>query len=221
LQQQQLMKENYEQEILKTQIEIRDQAMNDVGRELHDHISQVMTLIKLNMSLLTDKGLDAANEKRLSDTRDMMKEAIHDIRMLSKTLNGDLILQVGLVESIKHELDRINRLNTINCQLEVNGTQYDILPNTAFIVFRIVQENLHNILKHAHCKNVLTILTYAEDGITLLQRDDGVGFDPADNNTGNGLINMQRRAAMIHAKLDIESQPQKGTTLTLIIDTKS
>ena len=62
LQQQMEIRENYEKEILRTQIEIRDQAMNDVGRELHDHISQVMTLIKLNMNLLASKGLDEANE---------------------------------------------------------------------------------------------------------------------------------------------------------------
>jgi signal transduction histidine kinase len=221
LQQQQTMKETYEKEILNTQIEIRDQAMNDVGRELHDHISQVMTLIKLNMSQLQGQGLDAANEKRLADTKDLMKEAINDVRMLSKTLNGDLILQIGLVESIKHELERINRLNLIKCSLNVQGTEYDILPNTAFIVFRIVQENLHNILKHSKCKNVFTHLTYAPDGIVLTQQDDGVGFNmqaTGSSNTGNGLINMQRRAAIINAKLNIKSQPQQGTTLTLKID---
>ena len=221
LQQQQAMKETYEKEILKTQIEIRDQAMNDVGRELHDHISQVMTLIKLNMSQLQGQGLDAANEKRLADTKELMKEAINDVRLLSKTLNGDLILQIGLVESIKHELERINRLNLIKCTLEVTGKEYDILPNTAFIIFRIVQENLHNILKHAKCKNVFTNLVYTNDGIILSQQDDGIGFNMQAHNTGtglskgNGLINMQRRAAMINAKLHLESEPLKGTTLTL------
>ena len=218
LQQQQAMKESYEKEILKTQIEIRDQAMNDVGRELHDHISQVMTLIKLNMSQLQGQGLDTANEKRLADTKEMMKEAINDVRLLSKTLNSDLILQVGLVESIKHELERINRLNLIKCSMEVKGKEYDIMPNTAFIIFRIVQENLHNILKHSKCKQVFTALQYTDDGITLVQQDDGVGFNMQKLNAGNGLINMQRRAAMINAKLNLESEPLKGTVLTLKID---
>lgn len=224
LQQQQTMKETYEKEILKTQIEIRDQAMNDVGRELHDHISQVMTLIKLNMSRLVGQGLDAANEQRLAETKDMMKEAIDDVRLLSKTLNGDLILQIGLVESIKHELERINRLNIITCSLQVQGNPCDIPPNTAFVVFRIVQENLHNILKHAKCKNVLTALSYTANGIILKQQDDGIGFNLAaadSNKNGSGLINMQRRAAMINATFNLESQPMKGTTLTLKIDKES
>lgn len=221
LQQQQTMKETYEKEILRTQIEIRDQAMNDVGRELHDHISQVMTLIKLNMSRLAGQGLDAESEQRLADTKAMMKEAIDDVRMLSKTLNGDLILQIGLVESIKHELERINRLNVVNCTLEVQGNVYEILPNTAFVAFRIMQENLHNIIKHAKCKNVVTILSYNADGIALQQQDDGVGFDlnaVDKNKAGSGLINMQRRAALINATLNLESVPMKGTTLTLKID---
>lgn len=220
LQQQREIKENYEKEILKTQIEIRDNAMNDVGRELHDHISQVMTLIKLNMSQLSGKGLDSVNEKRLADTKDLLKETINDIRLLTKTLNSDLILQIGLVESIKHELERINRLNIIKCDFQVEGEEYAIQPNTAFIVFRIVQENLHNILKHAHCKNVLSKLAYTDSGIIFSQQDDGVGFElrKASNNQGSGLINMQRRAAMIMAELSFESALNKGTTLTLKID---
>jgi signal transduction histidine kinase len=221
LQQQQKMKEEFEQEILKTQIEIRDQAMNDVGSELHDHVSQVMALIKLNMNLLSGKGLDAADEKRLLETKGMVHETINDIRLLSKTLNGDLILQIGLIESIRHELERINRLNIIQCQLEVQGKEYYILPNTAFIVFRIIQENLHNILKHARCKNVITNLTFTGSGIILTQKDDGIGFNPekAGNiSAGSGLINMKRRAVMINADLSFDSKIDKGTTLTLKID---
>jgi signal transduction histidine kinase len=220
LQQQQEIKENYEREILRTQIEIRDQAMNDVGRELHDHISQVMTLIKLNISLLTGNGLDHAHEERLSETKNLVKEVINDIRLLSKTLNGDLILQVGLVESIKHELARINRLNIITCSLQIEGEEADIPPNTAFIVFRILQENLHNILKHAHCKTVVTKLHYTSSALTLSQEDDGIGFDLEASNKkqGNGLVNMRRRAAMIQADLEFKSETGRGTILTLVIE---
>lgn len=220
MQQQLEMKENYEKEILKTQIEIRDQAMNDVGRELHDHISQMMTLIKLNMSRLSGQGLDEAGEQRLAETKQLIKDTIDDVRMLSKTLNSDLILQVGLTESVRHELDRINRLNIITCSLEIEGEPYDLLPNTAFIVFRIVQENLHNILKHARCKHVHTHLKYSSQGVVLLQKDDGVGFDVTtqNNNGGSGLINMQRRAALIQAQLNLQSQPGEGTILTLQIE---
>ena len=215
------LKENYDKEILTTQIEIRDQAMNDVGRELHDHISQVLTLVKLNISLLAGQGLTAAGEQRLTDTKDLMKEVINDVRMISKTLNSDLILQIGLVESIRHELERINKLNLINCSLQVQGNPCHILPNTAFISFRIIQENLHNILKHARCKNVVTQLHYTDAGIILSQQDDGIGFtmpEAGNPNTGNGLINMQRRAALINATLTINSEPGKGTTLTLMIN---
>lgn len=216
------LKENYEQEILRTQIEIRDQAMSDVGRELHDHISQVMTLVKLNINLLSGQGLDAANEQRLAETKTLVKETIDDIRLLSKTLDGGLVEQRGLIESIRHELDRINRLGLFNCQMEITGEQFDIPSNTAFVVFRIVQENLQNILKHARCKNVLTHLTFTPTTLTLIQQEDGVGFDTTQlnnsNSNGSGLLNMQRRAAMINATLAIESQATKGSVLTLVVN---
>ena len=101
--QQQLSKENYEQEILKTQIGIRDRAMNDVARELLDHIVPVMILMKINMNLLAGKGLEVVSEQRLDDTKNRLKKTISDIRMLGKTLHADLIPQPGLVDSIKHE----------------------------------------------------------------------------------------------------------------------
>lgn len=223
LEQEQLLKETYEQEILKTQIEIRDQTMGDVGRELHDHISQNMTVIKINLNLLSGKGLDAAEETRLAETKNMLRETINDIRMLSKTLNGDLIQQIGLEQSIKHELERINRLNVMQCALQIMGKPYDIPATQAFVAFRIMQENLHNILKHAQCKTVTTKLQYAPDQFTLTQHDDGVGFDVEaakqkdDDSFGSGLHNMQRRAALINAHLEINSQQGQGTTLVLII----
>jgi signal transduction histidine kinase len=227
IQQQQELKETYEQEMLKTQIEIRDQTMGDVGRELHDHISQDMTVIKINLNLLSGKGLDAAEETRLAETKNMLRETISDIRMLSKTLNGDLIQQIGLEQSIKHELERINRLNVVNCTLQITGTPYDIPATQAFVAFRIMQENLHNMLKHAQCKTVATQLEYESDQFTLIQQDDGVGFDVEaaqqkdDDSFGSGLHNMQRRAALIEAKLEINSQQGQGTTLVLTIAKQS
>ena len=224
LQQQQEMKESYEQEMLKTQIEIRDQTMKDVGRELHDHIGQVLTVIKINLSQLSSKGLDTPNEERLTGTKNLVGDVIQDLRSLSKTLNGDLIKQIGLVESIMHELSRINKLDLIQCHMEVEGEPYVLPAEKEFVAFRIVQENLNNILKHARSSNVYTKLTYADDGFTLHQKDDGIGFNLQEVNTrqadkaGSGLLNMQRRSELVNADLQISSQPGSGTQLTLKMD---
>lgn len=225
LQQQQLMKENFEQEMLKTQIEIRDQTMKDVGRELHDHIGQVLTVIKINMNLILGKGIDSKNEERLNTTKELVSEVINDVRLLSKTLNGDLIKQVGLKESISHELNRINKMELIQCHLNVEGTPYTLPSEVEFVVFRILQENLNNILKHARCRNVHTTMMYEHNTFALIQKDDGVGYDMNEVVTrndaaasGSGLLNMQRRAELINATLQLNSQPEKGTRLILKID---
>jgi len=84
--QQQLVKEHTEQEILRSQIKARDHVINDLYKALDDHICQ-LTLVKINMNLLAGNGLDAANEQRLEDTKNRIKEAISAIRMLDKTLN--------------------------------------------------------------------------------------------------------------------------------------
>lgn len=225
LKEQQEMKENFEQEMLKTQIEIRDQTMKDVGRELHDNIGQVLTVIKINMNLILGNGIDGKNAERLHTTKELVSEVITDVRLLSKTLNGDLIKQVGLKESISHELNRINKLELIHCYLNVEGTSYTMPSEIEFVVFRILQENLNNILKHARCENVHTTLIYEHNSFTLMQKDDGVGYDLNEVVTrndaaksGSGLLNMQRRAELINATLHLNSQPEKGTQLILKID---
>jgi two-component system, NarL family, sensor kinase len=224
LKQQQELKENYEKEILNTQIEIRDQTMKDVGRELHDHIGQVLTVIKMNLSLLLDKGLEKKDEERLLNTKEHVGEVINDLRSMSKTLNGDLIKQVGLLESIRHELNRIDRLDLVKCHLQIEGKHYSMPPEKEFVVFRILQENLNNILKHSRCKNVFTKIVYDEKEFTLIQTDDGVGYDLTevnkrmDESAGSGLINMQRRAELINATFSLNSQPLKGTQLSLKIE---
>jgi signal transduction histidine kinase len=97
-------------------------------------------------------------------------------------------------------------------------------PEKEFVVFRILQENLNNILKHSRCKNVFTKIVYDEKEFTLIQTDDGVGYDLTevnkrmDESAGSGLINMQRRAELINATFSLNSQPLKGTQLSLKIE---
>lgn len=222
LQQQQEMKESYEQKILKTQIEIRDRTMKDVGRELHDHIGQIMTVIKLSLAQVDVSQNDHVNKERVLSAKELVGDVIQDLRSLSKTLNGDLIQQAGLPESIAHEVKRINKLKLTNCKLEIKGNPYQMPVEQEFVVFRVVQENLNNILKHARSKNVLTSLQYEAGLFTLLQKDDGIGYDVAEvmhrkREAGSGLLNMQHRCELIKADLKFTSKPNEGTELQLTI----
>lgn len=221
MRQQEQLRETYEQEILKTQIEIRDQTMKDVGRELHDHIGQVLTVIKIELGQMQEEPAKGAMDDRIGRTKELVSEVIQDLRSLSKTLNADLIQQVGLQQSIAHELARVNKLGLISCHLEVQGDPYTMPAEKEFVVFRIMQENLNNILKHARAKTVNTVLRYDEGSFVFSQKDDGIGFDQDEvmhrsvDGAGSGLLNMHRRAEMVHASLRIESLPGKGTALTL------
>ena len=222
IQQQQEMKETYDQEILKTQIAIRDQTMKEVGWELHDHIGQVMTVIKLNLAQVNTTHADELNKERILFAKELVGDVIQDLRSLSKTLNGDLVQQAGLPESIAHELARINKLNLTKCLLEVVGDPYTMPAEKEFVVFRIVQENLNNILKHARSKNVLTRVEYRPALFTLYQKDDGKGYDIEEvklrkKEVGNGLLNMQLRCDLIKADLNMSSKLNEGTELLLKI----
>ncbi len=227
LKKQQEMQIEHEKDVLEKQVEMRDLTMKDVGRELHDNIGQMLTVIKLNMNMILAQPLEDKVAEKINYTKDLVGDVISDVRLLSKTLNGELVKQKGLLESIKHEINRINKIGVMHCHLTITGKPFPLPEDKEFVVFRIIQENLNNILKHAQCKNVYTELNYQSPLFTLQQQDDGVGYDIDalnDRNLeqmGSGLMNMYRRAELIKARFELSSQPGKGTRLYLEIENGS
>lgn len=218
---QQQLKEAYEKEVLTTQIESRDQTLRDVSQEIHDNMGQLLSVARINLNIL-EKELDGqASVKRITDTNQILADVIKYIRMLSKGLNSDMLTSYGLRESIRFELQRIEQTAMINCQFHTQGEDFNIDSKKEIVIFRMVQEILNNILKHAAATEISISMVYTALDFQLRISDNGKGFSPGDNysrtieDAGSGLRNLQKRAALVGAEINIDSSPGMGTIITI------
>ena len=207
--------QEFEEEISKTQLEVQEQTLKNIGWELHDNVGQLLSFAGMQMNLLTSQVDDTIKEK-ISDTNDIIKKSIQEVRALSKVLNSDVILNQGLKQSVQNEIDRLNKLKKINASLEIKGEEVTFSkPKDEIILFRIIQEFLSNSVKYSEAGSLSIILNYTDDNLQIKAKDDGKGFDSNSIERGSGLINMKSRADLINTEFDIKSQIGNGVELTL------
>lgn len=205
----------FEEEIAKTQLEIQDQTLKNVGQELHDNVGQLLSFASMQLNLVSSLTSDKIKEK-VDDTKNVIKDTIQEVRALSKSLNSDVILNLGLKKSIQNEVDRLNKLKTIHAELRIEGEERELdNKKDEIILFRIIQEFFSNTNKYSEAEHLSVILNYTNETLVITAKDDGKGFDKNTIEQGSGLINMNSRAALINTKLVLQSQPGQGVELTL------
>ena len=206
----------FQQELLKTQMEIQEQTFKTISQEIHDNIGQMLSLAKMNLSKFE---IDRENsDEAVLSAKNLVSHAVSSLRDLSKTLNTETIATIGLLKSIDLELQLVEKTAGIKTAIEINGSQQRLEPQKELIVFRIVQEGLHNSIKHASPKHVNVYASFEDNIFQLSICDDGTGFDySAISGHGSGLRNMQSRSKLIGADWSIESSLGNGTTIILTI----
>lgn len=217
------LRESYEKEVLTTQIESRDQTLRDVSQEIHDNMGQLLSVARINLNILEKELSGHPQINRLQETNNLLGDVIRYIRMLSKGLNSDMLGSYGLRESIRFELKRIEQSALITCHFITEGEDFAIDAKKEIVIYRMVQEILNNILKHAAATIISIHMKYAVDTFSLVITDNGTGFDQAETvsrgiqEAGSGLRNLQKRAALVGADLQIVSAPGQGTTIIITL----
>lgn len=211
----------FQSTLLMTQLEIQEQTLKTISEEIHDNIGQALSLAKLKLNTLKYDQPDLLVEK-INDSRELVSKAIRDLRDLSRSLNTDSIASMGLVRAIEQELE-LFRKSGFQTTLYTEGEIKKMPPQQELILFRIVQESLNNIIKHAEAKSIKVTAHYTDTELDLQVEDDGKGAAPAElDMEGNsykslGLRNMHNRARMIGGSFTIHSVPGNGTLIQLII----
>lgn len=204
----------YMEEIAKSQIEIQEQALQNMSWELHDNIGQLLSVARMHINILGIELKDE-NKEKLDDISEIVGKSLQEIRLLSKTMNTEIIQNMGLVKSVEVELDRFNKLNFLVAKLRILGEERDLDIKEEIILFRIMQEFFSNAIKHSKAKSLEVTLNFESDRLIVLAQDDGVGFEEGEIEKGSGLINMKSRAAIINAEFSMKSAKNKGVSLTL------
>lgn len=211
------LKEEYDQEVLKSQLEIQEATLKSIAQELHDNIGQVLSVVKLSLAVLPLESEHQAYAP-VQHIREVLNKAVYDLADLTKSLHTDRIAQIGLVESIRFDLETLRRTGLMKVELELQGEEYRLGEQREVFIFRIFQELVNNILKHAKATQITVFLNYlAEDVFVFSVKDNGVGFDLQEKRgslsplNGVGLKSMLNRAKLIGASMIFNAEPGKGT----------
>lgn len=196
-------------------IETQEQLFNAISQELHDDAGQQLTAINFQIENLK---IDYPNfEPRMQPLSDSIGGLSKSLREISHLLNNSFISKNNLYHTIQSELDRINKHSKFSIAFEVESKPKKQFSETEKImIFRIFQESLNNILKHAKATKINVTITESPN-FEMTINDNGSGFNPDTKLTNQsiGLENMYKRARMIDYKLTIHSEPEKGITTTL------
>jgi signal transduction histidine kinase len=210
-----LLQENFRKELLQAQLETQEQTFHSLSQELHDNIGQLLSLAKLNMSLIEMSSTN--NHESISQTKELLNTAISDLRDISKTLNTEYVKEKDIKESIERELAMLRRTRKFEADFKITGTPFYLKAERRLILYRIIQESLNNIVKHAGATHINFLMDYKEAVLTITIKDNGIGFDLKNTANGVGLLNIKQRSAMINSTVIIDSEPGKGTTLSIRI----
>jgi signal transduction histidine kinase len=211
------LEQKFQQEMLRTQLEIREQTLKYIGQEIHDNIGQTLSLAKLHLNTWKGEG----SEEKIATTKDLVSKAIHDLRALSKTLNAEAVMAKGLLHAVQSELDTIERTGMYKTRLTTEGLPYSLGTEKEIFLFRIVQEAINNIIKHAQATFILVEVQYVRGLFRMHISDNGVGFGAPEQAaaSGSGLLNMHHRAALLRGTFGIETAKGKGTKICITIPT--
>lgn len=203
-----------QKEITEAVVAAQESERSEIGRELHDNVNQLLGAARLYIDMA--RRSDDNRDSLLVTSSKYTLQAIEEIRKLSKTLITPLIKEIGLTDAIENLSENIMLVHPIRIKLITeNFTEEPLNEKFKLNLFRIVQEQLNNILKHAKATNVAIGLTQTEDEIRLAIIDDGVGFDTTSKKKGLGLMNIKSRAELYKGNIDILSEPGHGCTLSI------
>jgi signal transduction histidine kinase len=186
-----------------------------LARELHDDVSQRLAVLAIDVGRAELAALNASQASTMQEVRAGLVRLSEDIHFLAYQLHPSILEELGLVEALRAECDRRERQGRLDLSADLDPLPAGIGTDAALCLFRVAQEALNNVTRHAGVRAATVALRRMDDGVLLAVSDGGVGFDPEHATEGMrlGLASMRERVQLAHGTLDIESAPGRGTTI--------
>jgi len=205
------------QEITKAVISAQERERQELGGELHDNVNQILAGSLLYLGL-AKKELNI-DHPYLKETDSLINTAIEEIRSLSHSLIPPSLHESEFLDAMKNIIENTQKTSGINISLQACGFDESSIPDRLKLtIYRIVQEQLNNILKHAAAQNVIVHLVKDNEKTLLNIKDDGRGFDTSQKADGVGLMNIRTRASLFNGDISIISSPGRGCELRVLFN---
>jgi len=205
------------QQMLHRIVQAQEEERERVALELHDGLGQILTSISLFASDLHEE-VGAEAKPRAMRVNDLARRAIADSRQLVWSLRPPELERLGLVPALRRLADDVSLPElTVDLLEEIGDIR--LQPESEAVVYRVVQEAVHNAQKHSGASAISILLQRHDGRLTTLVEDNGRGFDPAaiEPGRGLGLIGMRERAELVRGALVVESAPRAGTRVRLLV----
>lgn len=221
-----LLSREKEMEMLSgARVMAQEEERRRIAREIHDSLGQMLTAIKFNVEILEDAaGLQLEDDrKRMVDIKSLLDNAMAEAREISYNLMPSVLVDFGLVPALQFLAEQFSKSNELTVEVHTNGVESRLDPSIEVGLFRIAQEALNNIAKHADAHQINVQLIGDSNSIKLIIEDDGKGFhtsrfEPRSGQRhGMGLVSMRERAASFNGVLVLDSRPGHGTEIIVEI----
>lgn len=217
IQQNKLMQKDFTEQLMQSQIEVQEQTFQQIGKELHDNVGQLLSTSRMLLGL-TERNLSNPPDTLLTANA-TLGQAINELRSLSKSLDKEWLEQFSFTDNLKTEISRINAGNGVLAEF-VPVDSLPLASGEQIILFRIVQEAIQNAIKHGQPKNILIQIKQEENTFCITISDDGTGFTPGETARGMGLANMKQRTSLLGGNITWNSIPGQGTTVCIYLPLK-
>jgi signal transduction histidine kinase len=197
-------------------LSVREEERTRIAREIHDELGQLLTAVKMDLAWLAGRlpRRNVQMHERIRSTLELADSINQSVRRISTDLRPG-ILDLGLAAAVEWQVQEFQARTGIQCKLRLL-TQEVFAPDVSTALFRILQETLTNVARHAKATRVEVVKQKERDRLVLRIRDNGRGFDPEDPSISKslGLLGMRERAAILGGQVSVSSAPGKGTSVT-------
>ena len=212
------LSERVARDALRRVVRAQEQERRRLARELHDETGQALASILLGLRSAEDASDLAAQREAVARLRELVVTTLHDVRRLAVELRPTALDDFGLVPALERLAESFREGSGVELEVESRLGEERLAGEIETAVYRIVQEALTNVLKHAGAKHVSILLTRKNEGVSVVIEDDGRGFHPGETDESRlGLAGMRERVNLLDGALAIESSPGKGTTLVVSV----
>ena len=199
---------------------IREQERLHIAREIHDELGQLLTVLKMDVSWLNKKlqPEDGPVKDKLADLSGLLDTTVRTVRRISSELRPSLIDDLGLVAAMEWHIEEFRKRSGIECTASFPETELNLSDSVKIGLYRILQESLTNVARHAHAKKAHVLLQKTRNQLILSVEDDGIGFDESKRKKKTlGLIGARERAEGIGGTYSISGKPGQGTRVQVVI----
>lgn len=205
---------------------LREEERTHLAREIHDHLGQLLTALSLDLRLLERRANEVADielrdslQRKITSARQLSGETITSVQKIATELRPAILDRLGLEAALEAEGQAFHSRTGVNCQWTLPSSTVALEPDQATAVFRIFQEILTNVARHAHAANLAVRLSHENHRLLLEVDDDGVGIEPGDiaKPTSLGLLGMRERAAILGGTITFSRKDPRGTAVAVRI----